>query len=136
MRTKLRWLLALGAIVALALIVSACGSDNGSSSSSGGTSAGDEFAPPTEAPSDAQQGGDLTAISASDVDYIDPGAAYYQFTYMVTSATQSQLEGYAPADVEEATPLLAVDHPTVVGRRQDGHLQAARRRHVRAAGAG
>ena len=31
MRTKLRWLLALGAIVALALTVSACGSDDSSS---------------------------------------------------------------------------------------------------------
>ena len=48
-------------------------------------------------------------IAASDVDYIDPGAAYYQFTYMVTSATQSSLEAYAPADVEEPTPLLATE---------------------------
>ena len=46
-------------------------------------------------------------IAASDVDYIDPGAAYYQFTFMVTAATQSSLEAYAPADVEEPTPLLA-----------------------------
>ena len=74
MRTKLRWLLALGAIVALALAVSACGSDDsGDSSSSSSSSANGEFAPPTEAPSDAQQGGDLTVISASDVDYIGPG---------------------------------------------------------------
>ena len=36
--------------------------------------------PPTAAPDGAQQGGDLTVIAASDVDYIDPGAAYYQFT--------------------------------------------------------
>jgi peptide/nickel transport system substrate-binding protein len=113
MRTKLRWLLALGAIVALALTVSACGGDSGDSSSSSSSTANGQFAPPTEAPSDAQQGGSLTAISASDVDYIDPGAAYYQFTYMVTSATQSNLEAYAPADVKEATPLLATDHPTV-----------------------
>ena len=94
MRTKLRWLLALGAIVALALAVSACGSDDsGDSSSSSSSSASSEFAPPTEAPSDAQQGGDLTVIAACDVDYIDPGAAYYQFTYMVTSATQSGARG-------------------------------------------
>ena len=33
MPTKLRWMLALGAIVALALTVSACGSDDDSSSS-------------------------------------------------------------------------------------------------------
>ena len=114
MPTKLRWLLALGAIVALALTVSACGDDDDSTSDSGSTSTGgEEFAPPTEAPSDAKQGGDLTVIAASDVDYLDPGAAYYQFTYMVTSATQSQLEGYAPDDVEAATPLLATEAPTV-----------------------
>ena len=52
-------------------------------------------------------------IAASDVDYIDPGAAYYQFTFMVTAATQSSLEAYAPADVEEPTPLLASAAPTV-----------------------
>ncbi|MDX6583177.1 MAG: peptide/nickel transport system substrate-binding protein [Solirubrobacterales bacterium] len=113
MPTKLRWLLALGAFVALALAVSACGSDNSSSSSSGGTSsAGEQFAPSTEAPADAKQGGDLTVIAASDVDYIDPGAQYYQFSYMVSSATQSTLVGYAPGDID-AQPLLAAELPTV-----------------------
>ena len=52
-------------------------------------------------------------IAASDVDYIDPGAAYYQFTFMVTNATQSSLEAYAPADIEKATPLLAESAPEV-----------------------
>ncbi len=111
MPTKLRWMLALGAIVALALTVSACGSD--SSSSTTASSSDTQFAPDTAAPSGAKQGGDLTVIAASDVDYIDPGAAYYQFTFMVTAATQSSLEAYAPADVEEPTPLLASAAPTV-----------------------
>ena len=114
MPTKLRWLLALGAIVALALTVSACGDDDGdSTTASSGESGESQFPPPTEAPADAQQGGDLTVIAASDVDYIDPGAAYYQFTYMVTSATQTPLESYDPDDVEEPTPLLATEAPTV-----------------------
>lgn len=116
MRIKLRWLLALGAIVALALTVSACG-DEETSTSAGDTGATDpglaQFPAPTEAPADAQQGGELTVIAASDVDYIDPGASFYQFTYMVTSATQTPLEGYAPDDVESATPLLAAEEPTV-----------------------
>ena len=47
-----------------------------------------EVRPADRGPDDAQQGGDLTVLAAGDVDYIDPGAAYYQFTYMVTSATQ------------------------------------------------
>ena len=42
-------------------------------------------------------------LSAGDVDHIDPGAAYYQFTYMVTEATQRSLVGVA------------------TGRRQDAH---------------
>jgi peptide/nickel transport system substrate-binding protein len=115
MRSKLQWLLVLGAIVAIALTVSACGDDS-SDSSSGSTdtsSADDQFAPQTEAPADAQPGGDLTVIAASDIDYIDPGAAYYQFTFMVTAATQSSLEAYAPGDVEEPTPMLAESAPTV-----------------------
>ena len=110
MRTKLRWLLALGAIVALALTVSACGGDDSSSDTSAEQ---EKYAAPTEAPSDAQEGGELRVLAASDVDYIDPGAAYYQFTFMVTSATQSSLEAYAPGDIEQATPLLATEAPTV-----------------------
>ena len=114
MSTKLRWLLALGAIVALALTVSACGGDDDESSDSTDTSeAAEEFAAPTAAPDGAQQGGELTVIAASDVDYIDPGAAYYQFTFMVTSATQSSLTAYAPPDIEQATPLLAESAPEV-----------------------
>ena len=56
-----------------------------------------QFAAPTEAPADAEEGGSLTVLAASDVDNIDPGATYYQFGYMVTDATQSSLVGYAPA---------------------------------------
>ncbi len=114
MPTKLRWLFALGAIVALALTVSACGDDDDSSTTASSTESGEsQFPPPTEAPADAQQGGELTVIAASDVDYIDPGASYYQFSYMVTSSTQTNLESYAPDDVEKATPLLATEEPTV-----------------------
>ena len=65
-----------GAIVALALTVSACGDDDDDSTTASSASRGEsEFPPPTEAPADAQEGGDLTVIAASDVDYIDPGAA-------------------------------------------------------------
>src|SRR5215204_2214624 len=110
MRSKLRWLFALVAVVAMALTVSACGDDD---SDDGDTSAETEqFAAPTAAPEGAKEGGSLTVIAASDVDYIDPGAAYYQFTYMVTSATQSNLMGYAPGDID-ARPLLAAEEPEV-----------------------
>ena len=73
-------------------------------------------------------------IAASDVDYIDPGAAYYQWTFMIDAATQSPLEAYAPADVEEPTPLLATEAADGQRRRQDDHLHDQRRRQVLAAG--
>jgi peptide/nickel transport system substrate-binding protein len=106
----------LAALVTLALasaaLVSACGSSDDSTGSSE-SAAVDQFPAPTAAPDGAKKGGGLTVIAASDVDYIDPGATYYQFGYMVTAATQSQLEGWAPPDVEQPTPLLAEAAPTV-----------------------
>jgi len=113
MRMKvLRVLLPGMLLVAAAVAIAACGSDD-STSSSGTSEAAKQYAAPTEAPSDAQSGGDLTVIAASDVDYIDPGASYYQWTYMINAATLSPLEGYAPADVEQPTPILATEAPTV-----------------------
>jgi peptide/nickel transport system substrate-binding protein len=111
MRSKLLWVLVPGVLLALALAISACGSDSGSSSSS--ASIENKFPPPTSAPDGAQKGGDLSVLAAGDVDYIDPGAAYYQFTYMIDSATQRQLQSWAPADVEEPTPDLATGPPDV-----------------------
>jgi len=111
MRYKLRWLTALSAIAAaLALTISACGEGD---DDSGGTTSESKFPAPTSAPDGAQEGGELTVIAAGDVDYIDPGAAYYQFTYMVTSAVHSPLVGWAPDDVEQPTPLLAESEPEV-----------------------
>ncbi len=116
MRGKLLRAFMLGTAFVASLALAACGSDGDSedSTDSGATGAvPEEFAAPTTATSDAQPGGDLTVIAASDVDYIDPGAAYYQFTFMVTGATQSSLEAYAPGDIEQATPLLAAEAPTI-----------------------
>ena len=113
MRLKVLRVLVPGLLIAMAVALAACGSSDSTDSSSSVSDAKAEFAAPTEAPSDAQEGGDLTVIGASDVDYIDPGAAYYQTTFMITGATQSPLEAYAPADIEEPTPLLASEAPTV-----------------------
>lgn len=118
MRQKFLRVLIPGTVVVASLALAACGSDGSSDSSSSDSSGSSDstqaqYAAPTEAPADAQSGGDLTVIAASDVDYIDPGAAYYQFTFMVTAATQSSLEAYAPGDIEKATPLLAAEDPTV-----------------------
>jgi peptide/nickel transport system substrate-binding protein len=109
-RSRLALLVTLALSSSIAL--GACGSDSDDEAGSASAEA-KQFEAPTAAPADAQQGGDLTVISASDVDYIDPGAQYYQFSYMVTGATQSTLVGWAPDDVEQPTPLLAASEPTV-----------------------
>jgi peptide/nickel transport system substrate-binding protein len=111
MRSKLLWVIVPGVLLAFALALSACGDDSSSSSSSGAIE--NQFPPPTAAPDNAQKGGDLSVLAAGDVDYIDPGAAYYQFTYMIDSATQRQLESWQPDDVEKPTPDLAESAPEV-----------------------
>ncbi|MFL5869808.1 MAG: ABC transporter substrate-binding protein [Solirubrobacterales bacterium] len=99
-----RFLSCAAALVA-AVAISACG--GGGSGSSSSSTAANQFPPPTAAPDGAKQGGDLTVLAAGDVDYIDPGAAYYQFSYMIDSATQRQLASWQPDDVNEPTPDLA-----------------------------
>jgi peptide/nickel transport system substrate-binding protein len=114
MHSKLRVLLALSAIVALPVSVSACGSDDDSGSSdSGAVGVPEEFQPVTAAPDDAQEGGSLTMLNAGDVDYMDPGAAYYQTTYTVTGATQRPLLSWQPDDVEKPTPDLAAEEAEI-----------------------
>ena len=90
MRSRTLWVLAPGLIILVALALSSCGSSSGTSSESV-SAAQNKFAPPTAPPSNARKGGTLNVLAAGDVDYIDPGAAYYQFTYMVTEATQRAL---------------------------------------------
>ena len=58
------------------------------------------------------RGGTITVLSAGDVDHIDPGPAYYSFTYEITYVTQRPLLAYKPASVR-AIPDLAAAMPTV-----------------------
>ena len=78
---RLRLVLPACALLALVFALSSCGDDSGGESSSGATGIPDEFAAPTAAPDDAQKGGHLTILQEGDIDYMDPGAAYYQVTY-------------------------------------------------------
>jgi peptide/nickel transport system substrate-binding protein len=109
MRSKLLRALVGGLIAFVALGLAACGGDDNESVSSEQA----KYAPPTAAPDDAQQGGELTVLAAGDVDYIDPGAAYYQFSYMITGATQRGLVSWQPGDTETPTPDLADSDPEV-----------------------
>jgi peptide/nickel transport system substrate-binding protein len=121
-RSLVRAALGLIAALALVLLVAACGSDNGSSTSastSGGgattTSGGSgEVGQPVTAPPDgAKSGGTLTMLSAGDVDYIDPGLAYYAFSYSVLQPTLAPLYGYDPGDPSTAKPILADGEPQI-----------------------
>jgi len=91
----------------LSLTLAACGS---SSSSNTSTKVG---AVPAEQTLTGKTGGNLKVLASSDVDYIDPGAAYYQFTFMVTSATQRSLYSFGPDDAIDAVPDLATQAPDV-----------------------
>jgi peptide/nickel transport system substrate-binding protein len=102
-------------LIVLAGVLSSCGSSGSStsgSSSSASSAIPSQFQAPTAAPSDAKSGGHLTVLSEGDIDYMDPGAAYYQFTYMMDEATQRGLMGWQPADTQPS-PDLADGPPDV-----------------------
>jgi peptide/nickel transport system substrate-binding protein len=96
-RSALRILTVLCASGLSAALIAACG---GGGSSSGGNAK-------TAAPAGAQKGGTLTVLSAADVDYIDCGAAYYQFSYQVEYTMCRPLFSYKPQDKGIPSPDLA-----------------------------
>jgi peptide/nickel transport system substrate-binding protein len=116
---RLRWLrllLPAMAVAGLAVALSSCGGGGGGGGSSNvAAQAGipSEFAAPTAAPDSAKKGGHATVLAASDIDYMDPGAAYYQFTYMFDLAWFTPLMGWQPDDTTQPTPLLATGEPQV-----------------------
>ncbi|MFM9043577.1 MAG: ABC transporter substrate-binding protein, partial [bacterium] len=79
---------------------------------SGGTATTD-FPLPTEAPSDAQKGGTLEVLAGGDIDYMDPGASYYQFTFMIHYAMFRPLLSWPPGETKTPQPDLAAEQPTV-----------------------
>ena len=88
--------------------LAACGGDD----EGGGQTAAD-FPPPTAPPDDAKEGGTLTVVASGDVDFIDPGAGFYQFTYILDYATQRALLGWPPDERDEPQPDLADGPPQV-----------------------
>lgn len=91
-------------IVAM-LALASCGGSSGTATT--------DFPLPTEAPSDAQKGGTIEVLSGSDIDYMDPGASYYQFTFMIHYAMFRPLLSWPPGETKTPQPDLAAEQPTI-----------------------
>jgi len=114
MRSMASRRLVCGALLASALALGACGGDDdGSAPSAGDTGIPEEFAAPTAPPDDVRAGGELTVLATGDVDFMDPGAAWYQFTYMVTTAAHRTLLAWRPGSTKAPSPDLASGEPEV-----------------------
>ncbi len=96
------------AVVMASIGLAACGGGGEGTSASQ-----NQFPPVNEAPADAKKGGTLTVLASGDVDYLDPGAGYYQFTYMVDFANQRTLVSWPPDEIETPQPDLAEGEPKV-----------------------
>jgi peptide/nickel transport system substrate-binding protein len=124
-RSRLLGVFIPGLLAVASIGLAACGSSSkssssGSSGSSGGSSSSSavqktvaRYKPNVTAPPSAKKGGTLTVLANSDVDYIDPGAAYYQPTYMIDQAVDSPLMGWPTNDTAAPQPLLASAAPTL-----------------------
>ena len=79
----------------LALGAAGCGGDGdgGSDGASGTGAAG--------ASAEGKKGGEVTVLSAGDVDYVDPGQTYYVFGLMIHNAVNRGLYTYKPGDREQ-----------------------------------
>jgi peptide/nickel transport system substrate-binding protein len=98
---------------ALAFVAAGCGGGGSSSSSaSGSNGTGVLGAQHTLVASGGKKGGTITVLSNGDIDHLDPGAAYYQFTYAITYVTQRPLLAYKPNSIQP-TPDLASAMPKV-----------------------
>jgi peptide/nickel transport system substrate-binding protein len=114
-------------VVIAAFALSACGDDDDEGDTGSADEALQDFPPATEPPDDAAEGGTLEVISSGDVDYIDPGAMYYQFSYMIQQATHRTLLGWPPdvtdqpvPDVAESEPEISDDDQTITFTIRDG----------------
>ncbi|MFL5845631.1 MAG: ABC transporter substrate-binding protein [Solirubrobacteraceae bacterium] len=122
-RSHLRLLMA-AALMLLAFVVTACGSDDEPSSSSGTATNTDQSKVIEEG---GQQGGKLTQLGGSDVDFLDPGHSYYTAGFQVIYATNRTLYSFKPddgtnpvPDLAEADPQISDDKKTVTVKIRQG----------------
>jgi len=69
--------------------------------------------PATESLTGGKQGGVLNEVQSEDFEHLDPGQAYFQLDYQITSATQRGLYSYKPNTFTEATPDMAEGPATI-----------------------
>jgi peptide/nickel transport system substrate-binding protein len=96
----------LASLFALALFVAACGSSSNDKGGSVKSSAGQKI--PT-----GKQGGEVTVLSAGDVDYVDPGQMYYTFGYMIGYSVNRPLYSFKPDNAEKPVPDVAASDPQI-----------------------
>jgi peptide/nickel transport system substrate-binding protein len=64
-------------------------------------------------PGAGKRGGELTVLSASDVDFLDPGKTYYVYTIGILNALHRGLYAYLPNDTRKPVPDLAAAEPEI-----------------------
>ena len=101
----IRSVVSASALTAVALTVAACGGGSSGTAGQNMVAGKQDLA--------GKKGGTLTLVASGDVDYIDAGAAYYQFSYMIHYATQRPLYSWAPDEITTPTPDLATGQPKV-----------------------
>lgn len=107
-RRSLRFALVACLAFALSLAIAACGGGEKKQSTSGGEGGS------TTVPA-GKKGGTVTVLSAGDVDYMDPGQAFYTFSYQIVYSTQRALYFFSPEDSEKQIPDLADGPPQIAG---------------------
>jgi peptide/nickel transport system substrate-binding protein len=103
MKTSVRM---VSAVTALAMLAAACGSSDNNGGANVDVSKGSQIKP-------GKNGGVLTYLAASDVDYVDPGQTYSTFGYMVLYATNRTLYSFKPTDSLHPVPDLATGEPEI-----------------------
>ena len=99
---------AAGIVLAAAMAVPAgCGGDSDKRSPTTPDTSGAATIKP------GTPGGKLTVLASGDVDYLDPGLAYYTFGYMVEYAVNRPLYSFKPDNSEKPVPDLATGPPEI-----------------------
>jgi peptide/nickel transport system substrate-binding protein len=107
---SLRTILLVAVAAALTVALAACGSSSSSSNksaSANGSIPSEVQTPLTESLTGGKKGGVLNEVQSEDFEHLDPGQAYFQIDYQITSATQTSLFAYKPNTFTETTPGMA-----------------------------